>query len=71
MKQQQYHIGDTNKMITAVEYIIEQVKSKEWQDMFIWHKEEVFKQAKEMEDKQLNEAFQKGGNDAQSNYYHH
>lgn len=27
--------------------------------------------AKEIEDKQLNQAFQEGGVDAQSNYYHH
>ena len=38
---------------TATEWLIEQVKSKEWQDMFIWHKEEVFNQAKAMESKQL------------------
>jgi hypothetical protein len=34
---------------TAVEWLIEKVKSKEWQDKFIWHKEEDFKKAKEME----------------------
>jgi len=38
--------------MTAVEWLEEQVKSKEWQDMFIWHKEEVFDQAKEMEKEQ-------------------
>jgi hypothetical protein len=37
---------------TAVEWLIEQVKSKEWQDKFIWHKEEVFEQAKAMEREQ-------------------
>ena len=37
---------------TATEWLIEQVKSKEWQDMFIWHKEEVFNQAKAMEKEQ-------------------
>ena len=37
---------------TAVELLIEQVKSKEWQDKFIWHKEEVFEQAKAMEKEQ-------------------
>lgn len=35
--------------ISAVEWLIEQVKSKEWQDKFIWHKEEVFEQTKAME----------------------
>jgi hypothetical protein len=38
---------------TAVEWLTQQVKSKEWQDMFIWHKEEVFKQAKAMEKEQM------------------
>jgi hypothetical protein len=37
---------------TAVEWLIEKVNSKEWQDKFIWHKEEDFKQAKEMEKEQ-------------------
>ena len=37
---------------TAVEWLTQQVKSKEWQDMFIWHKEEVFEQAKAMEAKE-------------------
>ena len=45
---------------TAVEWLIEQVKSKEWQDMFIWHKEEIFDQAKQMEEDQLFE-FWNGG----------
>jgi hypothetical protein len=34
---------------TGTEYLIEQVKSKEWQDMWIWHKEEIFEKAKEIE----------------------
>jgi len=42
---------------TAVEWLIEQVKSKEWQDMFIWNKEEVFERAKQMERDQIVEAF--------------
>ena len=37
---------------TAVEWLIEQVKSKEWQDKFIWHKEEVFEETKAMEKEQ-------------------
>ena len=47
---------------TAVEWLIEQIKSKEWQEMFIWHKEEIFKQAKEMETLQNNEMYNKGVN---------
>jgi len=45
---------------TAVEQLIEQVKSKEWQDMFIWHKEEVFEQAKQMEREQIINAHIEG-----------
>ena len=41
---------------TAVEWLTQQVKSKEWQDMFIWHKEEVFEQAKAMEKEQIMDA---------------
>ena len=41
------------KQQTAVDWLTEKVKSKEWQDMFIWHKEEVFKQAKEIEKQQI------------------
>jgi hypothetical protein len=37
------------KKQTAVDYLIEKVKSSEWQDMYIWHKEAVFAEAKEME----------------------
>lgn len=43
----------TNNKQSSVEYLIEQVKSKEWQDMFIWHKEEIFEQAKRMEKEQI------------------
>lgn len=38
---------------TAVTFLIEKVKSKEWQDMFIWHKEEIFEQAKQMEKERM------------------
>jgi len=34
---------------TGTEYLIEQIKSKEWQDMWVWHKEEIFEKAKEIE----------------------
>ena len=43
---------------TAVDWLTEKVNSKEWQDMYIWHKEEVFKQAKEMEKQQIIDANQ-------------
>jgi len=48
---------------TAVEWLVEQVKSKEWQDMFIWNKEEVFEQAKQMEKEQIIDAFDMGCQD--------
>ena len=48
---------------TAVEWLIEQVKSKEWQDKFIWHKEEAFEQAKAMMEEQIVEAHEQGCDD--------
>ena len=45
---------------TAAEWLVEQVKSPEWQDYFIWHKEEVFQQAKEMEKQQIIDAYKYG-----------
>jgi hypothetical protein len=38
---------------TAVEWLVQQVKSPEWQDCFIWHKEEIFQQALAMEKEQI------------------
>ena len=40
---------------TATEWLIEQVKSLSWSGLFIWHKEEIFQQAKEMEEKYMLE----------------
>jgi hypothetical protein len=45
---------------TSTDWLIEQVKSKEWQDMFIWHKEEVFEQAKEMHKQEIINAWYNG-----------
>ena len=45
---------------TAVEWLFNQVKSKEWQDKFIWHKEEVFQEAKAMEREQILNAHNQG-----------
>ena len=42
---------------TAVEWLAQQVESKEWQDKFIWHKKEVFQEAKEMEKEQIINAW--------------
>lgn len=40
------------KELTPVEWLIKQVKSKEFiNDMYPWHKEEIFKKALEMEEK--------------------
>ena len=43
---------------TPVEYLIEKVKAKEWQDLYIWHKEEVFKEALHKEWAQMNKVKQ-------------
>ena len=50
---------------TATEWLIEQVKSKEWQDMFIWHKEEVFNQAKAMDKGHIIDAYKQGQHDSE------
>jgi len=42
---------------TAIEWLISHVNSTEWQDMYIWHKEEVFKKAKEMFKEQIIDAW--------------
>ena len=40
----------SNKKQTPVSWLVEQVKSKEFtNDMYSWHKEEVFRKALEME----------------------
>jgi hypothetical protein len=42
----------SNKKETPVSWLVEQVKSKEFtNNMYSWHKEEVFKKALEMESK--------------------
>lgn len=38
-----------NNQLTSVEWLINQINSPEWQDRFIWHKEEIFKEAKQMQ----------------------
>ncbi len=40
---------------TAAEWLIEQVKSPEWQEMYTWHKECVFDEIKAIEQKQMIE----------------
>ena len=46
--------SETNK---AIEWLTQQVKSKEWQDMLLWHKEEVFEQAKAMDKEQSEKMY--------------
>jgi hypothetical protein len=46
--------------MTAVEYLISKIKSPEWQDMYIWHKEEVFKTALAMAEEDMLKAFNAG-----------
>ena len=54
-----------NKEQTAVEWLIKQVKSKEYQEMFIGHKEELFEEAKRIEAKQIKDAIDLGYSAAQ------
>lgn len=37
--------ASNNVKQSAVEWLINQVNSKEWQEQYIWHKEAVFKEA--------------------------
>ena len=60
----------TNNKQSSVEWLIEQVKSKEWQDMFIWHKEEIFEQAKQMEKEQIIKAFNDLNDDVSAEQYY-
>ena len=50
---------------SSVEWLIEHVKSKEWQDMYIWHKEEVFKEAKKIFKEQIINAWMATDNELQ------
>ena len=46
--------------MTAVEWLINQINSSEWQDKYIWHKEEIFKEAKQMENERLLDKYGEG-----------
>ena len=41
-------------MNSGVDFLIEEVKSNEWQDKFIWHKQEVFDKAKAMHKEEVD-----------------
>ena len=45
---------NTHMELTATEWLIKQVKTKEWEDLYIWHKEEIFKEALHKEWAQMN-----------------
>jgi hypothetical protein len=49
--------------LTAVEWLIEQVKSPSWSGLFIWHKEEIFQQVLVMEKEQIMDAVNYGCSD--------
>ena len=57
------------KKETAVELLIQQIKSPEWQDFFIWHKEEAFEQALLIEKKQIMDAYNNGDLRSAELYY--
>jgi len=61
MEQQTDHIGDTNKMVTAVEWLIEQIESYEiktdiFNSMYFNVPKRMIEQAKAMEKEQIIEA---------------
>jgi len=47
-----YHIGDTNKMITAVEWLIEEIHK----NMGVWIPQHIQEQAKVMDEEQTKNA---------------
>lgn len=58
MAQQTYHIGDANKMMTAVEWLMEKYNSRQVYEESIW--DEEFEQAKQMESSQIDSEYKKG-----------
>ena len=63
MAQQTDHIGDTNKMVTAVEWLFKHIEGIRIIDGYEFIKlEEAFKQAKQMEKEQIIDAFWNGDN---------
>ena len=44
------------KKQTAVELLIEKIQSAQWNDMYIWHKQEAFEEALKMEKHQIMNA---------------
>jgi hypothetical protein len=53
--------------MTSIEWLIEQIKSTEWKDKYIWHKEDIFEQAKEMHKQEIMNAYNQGASDAYPN----
>lgn len=45
-------------MNTPTQWLIEKIKSSEWQDSFIWHKEEIFETARRMEQELLRKTWE-------------
>lgn len=58
MTQQEDHIGDTNKMLTAVEWLVKEVNSDCLNSTFI--NPQLIEKAKQMEKEQLNVAYLNG-----------
>jgi uncharacterized Fe-S center protein len=56
MTQQTNHIGDTNKMVTAVEWLLKNLKDK----LSIEQANAIISQAKAMEKSQIMEAYDNG-----------
>jgi hypothetical protein len=54
-------------MQTSIEWLFEQMKSTEWKDKYIWHKEDVFEQAKEMHKQEIIESYCQGCKDISEN----
>ena len=68
MAQQTEHIGETNKTMTAVEWLEDNLIGNPFHEKDFAHNVYVFKQAKAMEKEQRIKDYNAGYNDAQCNH---
>lgn len=54
------------KKQTAVDWLIGQIQSPEWEQMYIWHKAYVFEKAKVMHERNVKDAYIAGNNVAEN-----
>ena len=60
MTQQKEHIGDTNKMVTAVEWLIKEIKNFDSGRSQYYNKVAIYDNAYRIEKEQISEAYRMG-----------